>query len=163
MAPLRVPERAVESLAGAVQVLSQIRSDLSAVRDQTAPLGELVPLTREIRRQVEPMPYTVERISAQAEPLAELLPTLERLEQGIEHRLAELHQTMQALERDECSLNEKVDGLGREIEGMHQTICGLKEDVERVTARLPDPARGPLEKARDVLTGTGDSGPGSRS
>lgn len=37
MARLRVPERALEALAGAVDVLAEIRSELIAVREQTEP------------------------------------------------------------------------------------------------------------------------------
>ena len=36
---------------------------------------------------------------------------------------------------------------------MHVTIRGLQNDVQSVTDRLPDPNKGPLEKAKDVLTG----------
>ncbi len=39
---------------------------------------------------------------------------------------------------------------------MHKTVAGLQEDVKSVTDRMPDASRGPLEKAKDVLTGTGE-------
>ena len=109
------------------------------------------------------MPATVKRISAQAKPLEALLPALESLEQGVEQRLEAVHATIEALERAEARLNERVEKLGGEIVALHATVSGLKGDVERVTERLPDPARGPLEKARDVLTGGGDSGAGGES
>lgn len=86
MGPLRVSERALEALADAIGALpTSAQSSLAC--EQTGPLAELVPLTKEIKSQVEPMPRTVERISAQAEPLAGLLPALDRLEQGVEQRL----------------------------------------------------------------------------
>ncbi len=158
MAPLRVPERALEALAGAAGVLGDIRAELIAVREQTEPLAELVPLTREIKALVAPMPVTVERISVQAEPLAALLPTLDRLERAVVQRLVVTHETIEALERHEATLNDNVEKLGAEIAGLHRTLAELKEDVERITDRLPDQAHGTLEKARDFLTGSGDSG-----
>ncbi len=35
---------------------------------------------------------------------------------------------------------------------MHKTVSGLQEDVKSIAERLPDPSRGPLEKAREALT-----------
>ena len=75
-----------------------MRADLAAVREQTKPLGELVPLTRGIKRQVDSLPAKVDRISEQADPLEALLPSLERVEQGLEQRLDLLHEPIGALE-----------------------------------------------------------------
>ena len=161
IAPLRLPERALEALdgvAGAACVLAEIRSELATVREQTEPLAELVPLTKSIKGQVEPMPPTVERISAQAEPLETLLPSLESLERAVVERLEAAQETMAALERHESQLTDRVESLGGEIVALHRTVSGLKGDVERITERLPDATRGPLEKAREVLTGSDASG-----
>ncbi len=124
-------------------------------------------------------------ISTQAQPLAELLPALERIEERLTTRLDSLHEvaaalagedshlnkavgelgdtvesrfdTLQevvtALEDDESHLNKGVRDLGRQLTALHETVTGLQHDVERITDRLPDPSRGPLEKARDALTG----------
>ncbi len=159
-APLRVPERALDVLAQAAGALVEMRSDLSAVREQTKPLAAV---TKDIKERVEPMPETVERISRQAEPLETVLPALEGLEKAVVEQLKAAHETMKALERDQAALNEKVEGLSGEITGLHETVAGLKGDVERVTERLPDPNRGPLEKAREALTGSGGSGSGDES
>ena len=156
LAPLRLPERALEALAGAVHALEQIRSDLAAVREQTKPLGELVPLTEGVKEHVESLPPKVDRISEQAGPLEALLPTLERLEQGMERRLDSLHELIGELEGEESHLNKAVQELGEEVKAMHRTVAGLQEDVKSVTDRMPDPSRGPLEKAKDVLTGAGE-------
>lgn len=40
---------------------------------------------------------------------------------------------------------------------MHETVKEVRPDVERVTDHLPT-ARGPLQKARDVLSGADDEG-----
>ena len=44
-------------------------------------------------------------------------------------------------------------GIVPELDGMHKTVAGLQHDVQRITDRLPDSDRGPLDKAKDVLTG----------
>lgn len=163
LAPLRLTERALEALVDAATALREVRGELSAMREQTEPLAELVPLTRQLMAIVEPMPPTVERISAQAEPLEEMLPSLERLEQAVVSRLEEAHETMEALERDEARLNEQVATLCREIGDLKDIITGLKGDVERITERLPDPSHGPLDKVRDVLSGGGDPPSAGRS
>lgn len=162
LAPLRIPERALDALVDAAGALREVRSELSAMREQTEPLQELVPLTKELKALVEPMPPTVERISAQAEPLEEMLPSLGRLEQAVVGRLEAAHETMKAIERDEARLNEQVKTLCGEIGDLQRTVAGLKGDVERITERLPDRSHGPLEKVRDVLSG-GDSPSGSGS
>lgn len=156
LAPLRLPERALEALAEAANAIDQIRADLAAVREQTKPLGELVPLTEAVKEHVESLPPRVDRISEQADPLEALLPTLERLEEGMERRLDSLHDLIGELEGEESHLNKAVLELGREVAAMHRTVAGLQQDVKSVTDRMPDPSRGPLEKAKDVLTGTGE-------
>jgi len=57
-----------------------------------------------------------------------------------------------ALESRDSHLNTTVRELGRELADMHEAITGLQGDLQRITDRLPDPSRGPLERARDVLT-----------
>ncbi len=163
MAPLRVPERALEALAGAADALTDIRSELRAMRKQNEPLAELVPLTKELKAQIEPMPPAVDRISSQAEPLEELLPALVRLEQAVVERLEAAQETMKAIEGAEARLNEQVRKLCGDIGTLQETVAGLKGDVERMTDRLPDPAHGPLDKVRDALTGRGESPGGNRS
>ena len=79
LTPLRLPERGVEALIDAAGALREVRSELSAMRAQTEPLGELVPLTKELKALIVPLPPTVERISAQAQPLDQMLPALERV------------------------------------------------------------------------------------
>ena len=144
LAPLRLPERALkalESFAGAAQHIGPIHREIVRVREQV----DLVP----------GMLATVERISRQAEPLDEMLPALEQLEQTMSARLEALHAVIVALESDESHLNMAVEGLCKQVDEMHDTIRGLRDDVQRVTDRMPDPDRGPLEKAKEVLTGTG--------
>ena len=163
LAPLRLPERVVETLdsvAGAARELSPMREELTRVRKQTEPLAGLMPAGEQIIKQTEMVPdvwRTVERISGQAEPLSRLLPALDQLEQRLGSGLDSLHETIVTLEGEESHLNKRVSELVDELHAMHNTIAGLQDDVQRVTDRLPDSgARGPLETARKVLTGSGD-------
>ena len=141
LAPLRLPERtldALDAVVDAVANLGPMRSELTRVRRQTQPLGELIP--------------TLERLLEQTKPLGELLPALERLEERLGTRLDSVHDVVVALEAEDSHLNTTVADLGREVGAMHKTLSGLQDDVQSVTDRLPDASRGPLEKARDVLT-----------
>ncbi len=161
LAPLRLPERvieALESLAEAGRHLGPMRAELTRVREQTEPLPDLMPALDRVLEHTAPVPdllAVTERISEQAEPLAGLLPALERLEERIATRLDSLQQVVAALEGQDSYLNEALGELCGEVTAMHKTISGLQDDVQSITERLPDPTRGPLEKARHVLTGTG--------
>ena len=143
LAPLRLPERTLEALDALVKAvgnLGPMRSELTRVRKQTEPLGELIP--------------ALERLHKQTKPLGELIPALERLEESLGTRLDSLNEIVVALEGDDSHLVAAVGGLDRKVSAMHKTLTGLQNDVQSVTDRLPDPNRGPLEKARDALTGS---------
>lgn len=147
---------ALDALADAARGMS---GELTRVREQTEPLSGLMPAVERIIRQTEMVPEisrTVERIREQAEPLGELLPALKRLEERLGGGIDDLHETIVGLEGEESHLNKSVRELVEELRGMHKTVEGLQDDVQRITDRIPDPTRGPLEKARDVITGGGD-------
>ena len=159
LAPLRLPERtldALDVLVEAVGNLGPMRSELTRVRKQTEPLGELIPTLERLLKQTKPLGElipTLERLLKQTEPLGELLPALERLEERLGTRLDSVHEVVAALEGEDSHLNTMVADLGRKVGAMHETLSGLQDDVQSVTERLPDASRGPLEKARDVLSG----------
>ncbi len=176
LAPLRLPERALEALEGLVDAagnLAPMRSELTRVRkqteplggllpaleriiEQTEPLGELLPALERIRKQTDPLAKVLpalERLRKQTEPLSELLPALDRLQERLGTRLDSVHEVVVALESKDSYLNSTVADLNRELAAMHKTLDGLKDDVRSVTERMPDASRGPLEKARDVLSG----------
>ena len=75
------------------------------------------------------------------------------MKEDIGGRLDGLRDCMTHLEEIEGGLDARVADLSKEITAMRKTVEGLQQDVQSVTDRLPDPGRGPLEKARDVLTG----------
>ncbi len=149
LAPLRLPERvigALDSLVEATRELSPMRSELERVREQTEPLADLLP--------------AIERLIKQTEPLSELLPALESVKTELADQLDRLQKLIVALEGDESHLNINAGKLVDELVAMHKTVDRLQDDVQGVTERLPDPSRGPLQKAHDVLSG-GAAEPGS--
>lgn len=162
LAPLRIPERVIESLeslAEAARELAPMRAELVRVRKQTEPLAELMPAIERVLDYTEPVPEllaVVERITRQAEPLADLLSSLESVEKGLGERVDSLSEKVGVLNDHEAQLTHTVDELVGELKSMHQTIGGLKGDVERITDRLPDATRGPLEKARDAFTSSNE-------
>ena len=142
LAPLRLPERVIDtlnSLAEAARELSPMRVELTRVREQTEPLAELMP--------------AIERLIKQTEPLSELLPALDSLKKDLGEQLERLQEMIVALEGDESHLNVTARKLVVELVAMHKTVSGLQDDVQSVTERLPDPSKGTLQKAHDVLTG----------
>ena len=159
LAPLRLPERTLDALDAVVEAVANLgpmRSELTRVRKQTEPLGELIPTLERLLKQTEPLTElipTLERLLKQTEPLVELLPALEGLEETLATKLDSVHEVVVALEGKDSHLNATVGDLAREVAAMHKTLTGLQDDVQSVTDRLPDASRGPLEKARDVLTG----------
>lgn len=159
LAPLRLPERAVVALDTLADAARGMSGELTRVREQTEPLAGLMPAVERIIKQTEMVPgisRTVEQIRKQAEPLAELLPALERLQNRMTSAIDKLHETIVGLEGEESHLNKSVRELVEELHEMHRTVGELQGDVQRITDRIPDPSRSPIEKARDVLTGSGD-------
>ncbi len=135
LAPLHLPEQILEAL----DELRLMRSELTRVREQTEPLGELIP--------------ALERLIKQTEPLAELLPALASLKRELVEQLEQLQELIVALEGNDSHLNATAGKLVDELVAMHKTLDGLQDDVQSVTERLPDASKGPLQKAHDVLTG----------
>jgi predicted nuclease with TOPRIM domain len=158
LAPLRLPERvieALESLAEAGREVGPMRKELTRVREQTEPLAGLMPAVERLIEQTEPVPEVarnVERIREEAKPLAELLPALDNVKKELSEQLERLGAVIVALEGEESHLNTTAGKLVDEVFAMHATVSGLQKDVQSVTERLPDASKGPLEKARDVLS-----------
>ncbi len=142
LAPLRLPERvidALDSLVDAVQELSPMRLELTRVRKQIESLPELMP--------------AIERIVKQTEPVSELMPALDSMKKELREQLQQLRELIVALEGDVSHLNVTAGKLVDELLAMHKTLDGLQDDVQSATDRLPDPSKGPLQKAHDALTG----------
>jgi len=156
--PLR---KLIPTLQRLLEPLGELIPTLERLLKQTEPLGKLIPTLQRLLKQTEPLGElipTLERLLKQTEPLGELLPALERLEERLGTRLDHVHEVAVALESADSHLNSTVADLAREVAAMHKTLNGLQDDVQSVTDRLPDASRGPLEKARDVLSGGAASG-----
>lgn len=125
LAPLRLPERVAEAIESIAEKLEDVR----------------------------PMREDVATIREQSADLDGLLPALDTMKEDIGGRLDALHECMTHLEEIEGNLDQRVGDLCGEITAMKRTVEALQDDVKSVTDRLPDPNRGPIEKARDVLTG----------
>ncbi len=125
LAPLRLPERVVDAIESIAAKLEDVR----------------------------PMRQDVETIREQSADLNELLPALDDMKTDLAGRLETLQDVVERLEGVESHLDERVGKLCKEISGMHGTLASLQDDVQRITDRVPDSGRGPLERARDVLTG----------
>ncbi len=146
----------LERLLKQTKPLGELIPTLERLLKHTEPLDQLIPTLERLLKQTEPLDQlipTLERLLKQTEPLDELLPALGRLEERLGTRLDSVHEVVVALESEDSYLNSTVGGLSREVAAMHNTLTELQGDVQSVTERLPDASRGPLEKARDVLSG----------
>ena len=126
LSPLRLPERVVSAIEDIAERLEDVR----------------------------PMRENVETIREQSSDLNELLPAMTSMKEDLGGRLDSLHECILELEDIEKGLDMRVGDMCKELTTMRATVEELKGDVERITERLPDPnAPGPLERARDILTG----------
>ena len=129
ISPLRLPER----IAVAIEAVAERLEDVRRMREE------------------------VEAIRTQSKDLVSLLPALTGMKKDLGWQLDRLHACIVELESTEAKLHTRVTSPCQETTAMHRTVVGLKGDVERITDRLPDPnAPGPLERAREVLTGGAD-------
>ena len=132
LAPLRLPERVIDALDSLVDAVQEL----------------------------SPMRLELTRVRKQTEPLSELLPALDSMKKELREELQQLRELIVALEGDESHLNVTAGKLVDELLAMHKTVAGLQDDVQSVTERLPDPSKGPLQKAHDALT-SGAANPSS--
>ena len=111
-------------------------------------------LVEDALQDVRPMRSEVATIRKQSEPLSELLSALDSLKADLVARLDGLYKLTATLEEVETDLDENVAQVIGKLTVLHETVLALQDDVQRITSRLPDPeARGPLERAREALTG----------
>jgi chromosome segregation ATPase len=120
--PLRLPERVLEALDELAELRS-IRSELTRVREQTEPLGEL-------------------------------LPTLERLNEDLGTRLGALHETLAPVDERLATVESTTSGLASEMRALHETVRGVQEDIQRMSGLRGE--RGMAERARDRIVGGKD-------
>lgn len=163
LAPLRLPERIFDGLREVFDALGEL---VESVRDLPAIRAELT------------------RIRESTEPLADLVATLDRIDEGLATRLDAVLEVIKALESERSHLNLTVGGLYAKVDALHadlapvddrlatlehttrdlagdlsgirEDVVGIKDDIQRVTGLRGQ--RGKVERARDKLTG-GDQTP----
>lgn len=143
----------------------------------------------EALEELRPMRLELTRVRRQTEPLAELLPALEQLEQTLSARIAAVQDELAALASEEShlarntsELNAKVGAisdvvapvgdrlatmermihqLAADVGAINETVVGVKDDIQRITGLRGE--RGIMERARDVLTGSSEEADKPRS
>jgi len=126
--------------------------------------------------ELRPMRFELTRVREQTEPLPDLLPALEHLEEVLGTRLDAVHDVVVALRaksristarrkswaprwapsptslrRHLATMERVIHDLAGEVGAVHETIVGVKDDIQRTTGLRGD--RGMMERARDVITG----------
>jgi len=94
------------------------------------------------------------RVREQTEPLSELLPALERLNEDLGTRLDALHETLAPVDERLATIERTTGELAGEIQALHETVRGVKEDIKRMSGLRGE--RGMAERARDRLVGGKD-------
>jgi len=151
LAPLRLPERvleALDALAESARELGPIRSELTRVGRQTEPLAKLIPALDGMRKD----------LGTRLDSVREVVKALESDESHLNSAVGELSVKVAALNDNLAPVGDRLaaiegatDRLAREVEAIHGTIHGVQTDIQRITGLRGE--RGPMERARDALTG----------
>lgn len=152
LAPLRLPERVLEAL----DELRPMRLELTRVREQTEPLGELLPALQSleddlgariggVHDELRPMRAELTRVQEQTEPVLELLPALQRLQDVLGTRLDAVHEVVVALESKESHLNRAIEEMGTKVATLTDALAPVDDrlvTVERTVHGLAGEVRG---------------------
>lgn len=93
------------------------------------------------------------RVRKQTEPLAELPPALERINDDLGTRLDGVRDVVVALESKRSHLNRTVDGLGDKVSALHEVLAPVDErlaTIERTTGELVTEVKAIHESLRGV-------------
>jgi predicted nuclease with TOPRIM domain len=91
------------------------------------------------------------------ELMRELLATEHDLTRSSKSMDSKMDATTEHLQRalDELrGFNEKLDRLDRRVEHLERETAVMRGGVEEITEVVPDVGKGPLEKAKDALSGS---------
>jgi len=94
------------------------------------------------------------RVREQTEPLDELRPALERLNDDLATRLGALHETLAPVDERLVTIERTTGELVTEIKAIHETVRGVDENIQRMSGLRGE--RGLAERARDRLVGSND-------
>ncbi len=151
LAPLRLPERVLEALDRLVEStreLGPIRSELTHVREQTAPLAELV---AGVERMHEDLATRLDSVRDVIVELESERSHLNRTVGELGAKVGALHDVVAPVDDRLGTLERTVNGLAGEVGALHETLRGVKGDIQRTTGLEGE--RGVMERARDAITG----------
>ncbi len=148
LAPLRLPERVLEAL----DELRPMRLELVRVREQTEPLGDLLPALQRledhlgaridaVHGELRPMYAELTRVQGQTESVIGLLPALQRLEDYLGTRLDAVHDVVVALESEESHLNATIKEMAAKVGDLTEALAPVDDrlvTVERTVRGLSD-------------------------
>ena len=129
LAPLRLPERVVRAIEAGAEALGQLppmRAEIVRIREQSEPLGELLPVLENMKLELR----------TRLDSLHDVAIKLERIESHLDDSVAGLVQEMTAV-------HNTVSGLQDDVERVTDRLPNQD-------------APGPLERVRDALTGDGE-------
>lgn len=94
------------------------------------------------------------RVREQTEPLDELLPALERLNEDLATRLGALHETLAPVDERLVTIERTTGELVTEVKAIHESLRGVDENIQRMSGLRGE--RGLAERARDRVVGGKD-------
>ena len=147
LAPLRVPERVLDALGE----LRTIRSELTRVREQAEPLGELLPA---LERLQDVLVTQLDGVRDVIVALESQESHLNRTSISLGEKVGTLSDVLEPVGSRLATIEDAIQELKGEMGAIHETLRGVKDDIQRTTGLRGE--RGVMERARDALTGGGE-------
>ncbi len=144
LAPLRLPERAVEAL----QELRPMRQELTRVREQTEPLADLLGALQSLEQELGTRLSAVHDVVTALESDESHL-NLTTKELGA--KVAVLSDVLTPVDDRLVSIERAIVALAKDVGTILETLVGVKDDIQRITGLRG--GRGLVERARDAVTG----------
>ncbi|MPZ66720.1 MAG: hypothetical protein GEU83_14820 [Pseudonocardiaceae bacterium] len=155
LAPLRFPARVLDALGELVESVRDvpaIRSELAVVRERTEPLGDMIATLERIN----------EGLATRLDAVLQVITALESERSHLNRTVGGLHTKVDALHEDLAPIDDRLVTLERttrelagDVNSIRNDVVGIKDDIQRVTGLRGE--RGPIERARDKLTGGDDT------
>ena len=144
LAPLRLAERVLEAL----DELRLMRLELTRVREQTEPLGDLLSALQRVE----------DVLGTRLDDVREVVVALESHESHLNRTTIELgakvgilSDVLAPIDARLATMERAMQELAGKVGAIHETLVGVKDDIQRTTGLRGEP--GMMERARDVLTG----------
>lgn len=176
LAPLRLPERAVDALGRVapdvaalreeiskglgtleertsflVEHLQLLRTDVAVVRESTSCVPEA---TARLEKTVDGMGGKLDRLDEAVGTLHGDLTELCAHVEGLGKQLETVAAATSPLQAHAANLDQSTSRLSEQVVSMQETVEGLKGSVEEVTKDLPGSSgSGPVARVRDAVSG----------